>query len=624
MKLQVPFIQLPLQFDAARLADEMQALGDAVWRDHPLKYPGNFALPLIAVDGDPHNDGVSGSMQPTSYLERCPYLVQVLAHLGAVWGHTRLMKLTGGAEVSPHVDINYYWRERMRVHVPILTQPGVRFICGDAEVNMQAGECWLFDTWRPHRVVNVPDRERVHLVADTVGGDRFWDFAARGRAPGQPGYANWQPERFDGAAGDEATQLMFERVNMPAVMTPWELREHMRFLFAHVQQPDPQFTLVQQASARFTTSWHALWARFGEAHDGWPSYRTLLDEVEGWMERNASTLQLTNGMGFVRAMRSMVLKAALADQDSAKAEVETRDVPDQGVSVAPHRGQARKAFDRPIFIVSPPRSGSSLLFETLAQSPDIFTIGGESHRMLEVEVAAGKLGTIERGYLSNRLESADATPEIADELKERYYAEIFDRDGRRPSGAMRLLEKTPKNALRVPFLASLFPDAYFVYLYRDPREVLASMLEAWESGRFVTYPKLPGWTGLPWSMVLVPGWRDLIGKPLPEVVAAQWRATTRVLLDDLERVPQQQRLAVRYDQFVADPEAVMTGLCARLGLRWDRALDTPLPAARYTVSEPRPDKWRRREREIQPLLESLAETTARAERVAMRDAIPQS
>src|SRR6185437_6093047 len=97
--------------------------------------------------------------------------------------------------------------------------------------------------------------------------------------------------------------------------------------------------------------------------------------------------------------------------------------------------------------------------------------------------------------------------------------------------------KTPKNALRTPFLAKVFPDARFIYLYRDPKQVLASMMEAWESGGFRTYPQLPDWKGLPWSMTLIPGWRDLIGKPLPEIVAVQWRTITGVLLDDLAALP---------------------------------------------------------------------------------------
>ena len=39
-------------------------------------------------------------------------------------------------------------------------------------------------------------------------------------------------------------------------------------------------------------------------------------------------------------------------------------------------------FDRPIFILSAPRAGSTLLFETLSQFPDIWTIGRESHDII--------------------------------------------------------------------------------------------------------------------------------------------------------------------------------------------------------------------------------------------------
>ena len=40
-------------------------------------------------------------------------------------------------------------------------------------------------------------------------------------------------------------------------------------------------------------------------------------------------------------------------------------------------------IERPIIIVSPPRSGSTLLFETLSLSPDLWTVGGESHGVIE-------------------------------------------------------------------------------------------------------------------------------------------------------------------------------------------------------------------------------------------------
>src|ERR1051325_11259376 len=90
-----------------------------------------------------------------------------------------------------------------------------------------------------------------------------------------------------------------------------------------------------------------------------------------------------------------------------------------------------------------------------------------------------------------------------------------------------MLEKTPKNSLRIPFLKTMFPDALFIYLYRDPRATMSSMLDAWRSNKFATYPALPGWTGHPWSLLLVPGWRSLIDKPLAEIVAHQWTTATR-------------------------------------------------------------------------------------------------
>ena len=90
MKLGVPFLQFPLQFDAAVLAAEVQAIEESAWRPHPAGYAGNDALLLITRDGDPTSDAIAGPMQPTEYLNRCPYLMQVLENIGATWGRDAL------------------------------------------------------------------------------------------------------------------------------------------------------------------------------------------------------------------------------------------------------------------------------------------------------------------------------------------------------------------------------------------------------------------------------------------------------------------------------------------------------------------------------------------------------
>ncbi|HXS02851.1 MAG TPA: sulfotransferase [Rhodanobacter sp.] len=599
-----------MQFDAARLLAEIEALGPDRWIDHPQKFPGNFALPLIAVNGDPTSDAIAGPMRPTPALAECPYLMQVLHRLGAVWGRTRLMKLSGHAEVTRHTDLSYYWRERVRVHVPIRTKPNVRFFCGDADVNMAAGECWIFNTWLSHRVVNGDDDERIHLVADSVGSEPFWQLVRNGRAPGHGNFQGWRAEHV-APAPDATPDLMYESVNVPQVMTPWEIREHLMFLLSDVR-PHPQIPVVQALISRFAFIWQALWAQYGSDRSGWPHYRRALDQFRQQMTQAAAPLQLACGTQFMSGLGAGILDVALADRNQDFGARETRPPP-RGAEAS---SQYDPEFDRPVFIVSSPRSGSTLLFETLAQARGLYTIGRESHALIEGMAAlnAGQLG-----YASNRLPASAATPAVVQELRQRMWAELRDRDGVPPTDApVRVLEKTPKNALRVPFLAEVFPQARFVYLYRDPRQTLSSMIEAWQSGRFRTYAGLPGWEGLPWSMLLVPGWRELNGRSLQQIVAAQWEITTQTLLDDLSALPAGRCEVVHYDAFLANPADEVARLCKSLDLTWDRPLGEALPLSRYTVSEPAADKWRRHADLIDEVLPALQATRDRAERFVGR------
>lgn len=620
MKLQVPFVQLPVSFDAEALAQEVAAIDDRHWRARAVGVAGNSALTLVTTEGDPDSDELAGRMRPTPWLEHCPQVMRLMATLGATWGRSRLMKLYGQSEVSAHVDTNYYWRDRMRVHVPIVTTPDVRFQCGEAEVNMAPGECWIFDTWRRHRVLNPNNRERIHLVMDTVGGERLWDLIAAGRTPLRDD-PSWRAVPVPLDAGQPLPTLDFETVNVPTVMGPWEIREHFVFLLGEATQ-DPRLPALQQTLLVFARRWQALWAAFGEQREGWPRYRALLDEVQARLAaQGIAEIGLRNEVGLEFALKSYVFDVALADRD-LRGELSRQDVHGSPAVAEAARAPKAKAsraadFDRPVFIVSPPRSGSTLLFETLAGAPGVFTIGDESHSLIE---GVPGLAPSQRGHASNRLLAADATQEVSGRLRARFLDALRDREGRPPDAGSqpRMLEKTPKNALRIPFLREVFPGARFIYLHRDPRQVLGSMIDGWESGRFVMYPNLPGWQGLPWSFLLTPDWRALSGRDLGEIVAQQWHKATDILLDDLQALDPDDWTSVDHGRFVARPQEQVQRLCAWAGWSWDRELGGALPLSRYTLTAPDPEKWRRHAARIEPQLPGLQATIDRAGRALAR------
>jgi uncharacterized protein (TIGR03032 family) len=592
MRLDRALVRLPLTVDVEVLAAEVAAVDEALWRDHPEAAPGNTALPVLARGGDPDDDRTDGPMAPTPVLESLPYTRQVLAALDSTIGRTRFMRIAHETELKAHVDINYYWWHHLRVHVPVVSTPDVVFEVGGESAHMAPGEVWAFDTWSRHRVDNPADTARIHLVVDTVGGPALWQLVA-----GTTG-----SRRIDWRPG-ERPLLRLESSNWPLVMPPDELDGIVGALLTEAEGVDPDATArVRAVLDPFRRRWRDLYAQFGLEPAGFGDYLAAARAVDGQLDDLAAGITLGNGADLARALRQLVVLPAVRPG--------TTPAPLPAPSAARRRLAGPPRITRPVFVVSPPRSGSTLLFETLARAPEVFTIGGESHREIE---SIASLTPAAHDWDSNRLTADDATEGVVAHLKDLFVRQLRDRDGRRAAGGpVRFLEKTPKNALRVPFLAAAFPDAAFVYLYRDPRETVSSMLDAWRSEKFVTYSRIPGWPGPPWSLLLVPGWRDLVDRPLPEIVARQWAITTEVLLDDLAELDPDRWCVASYDRLVADTNAEIAQLASFLDFVVDVDLSGPLPESRHTLDSPNPEKWRRNAAEIEPLLVEIDRAAARA------------
>ncbi|MFF8973547.1 aspartyl/asparaginyl beta-hydroxylase domain-containing protein [Streptomyces sp. NPDC014995] len=177
-----PAAPLGLTFDAVRLAAEVAALSDLTWRpNRPVSQNGlgaedAFDWKIISLRGpngslartDPGGAGLEDHLD-TEALARSPYHAEVLGRIPAPLHSVRLMALGPGAETHEHRDgrTNFPWGS-LRLHIPIVTQPGAELIVGGETCHWDAGQLWYADFDRLHIARNRSAQRRIHLVVDCV------------------------------------------------------------------------------------------------------------------------------------------------------------------------------------------------------------------------------------------------------------------------------------------------------------------------------------------------------------------------------------------------------------------------------------------------------------------------
>lgn len=304
----------------------------------------------------------------------------------------------------------------------------------------------------------------------------------------------------------------------------------------------------------------------------------------------------------------------------------------------------------PVLIVGCARSGTSLLYNVLSELPDLWSIGFESKAIIERyhhprtkewisgELDASDLTAQSSGWMLAEFERQSAPGgfwQRANSVRRRLaesslYRGIKRRgtstgtaaaasatvpglglDGLRalvrfknsvvrPQGPIRLLEKTPENCLRLPFLQALFPDARIIFLTRSGPPNVSSLMEGWRHPHLFSGYQVPVRVAVPglerdrWAFTLIPGWQALVDRPLAEVCARQWVDCNQVVLDYLEQPGALDHLMLRLEDLVCDPAGALARVCAFIGAdRTGVALgDDSLPVIN-ALGDPNAGKWRK-------------------------------
>ena len=194
------FLRLPFTFEPEALAEDYRTCVSWEWKRHfnTSDFEGNWdGIALRSASGDStdikaHPDAVYAD---TKLLEGCPVFRGVLSRFECDREAVRLLRLAPGSEIKEHSDPGGgYASGSFRVHVPVQTNPKVRFRVGGHDVPMEAGSCWYADFGLPHSVRNDGEADRIHLVVDLLRNEwtdslfreAGYDFEAEARGRSQP------------------------------------------------------------------------------------------------------------------------------------------------------------------------------------------------------------------------------------------------------------------------------------------------------------------------------------------------------------------------------------------------------------------------------------------------------
>lgn len=232
---------------------------------------------------------------------------------------------------------------------------------------------------------------------------------------------------------------------------------------------------------------------------------------------------------------------------------------------------------QPVILIGAGRSGTKVIRDVIGTHPDIGTIPFDVNYIWRI----------------GQNKDHDAlTPSDLDTKKKNIIISQFNKlSPKKPV----LLEKTVSNCLRIPFVRAVFPDAKFIFLSRDGRDVVESVMRQWGETREFSYflAKLKtfpirhafgylleymiNWVRFKFTDkgndnyiwgVKYPGYQsDLKTKSILEVCAHQWQTCITESSAAIDKMDDSTKCTISYERFVNTPDLELNKIANFLGIK---------------------------------------------------------
>lgn len=253
-----------------------------------------------------------------------------------------------------------------------------------------------------------------------------------------------------------------------------------------------------------------------------------------------------------------------------------------------------------VFIVGSPRSGTTILGEILDRH----------NRISQWYEPYFVWDHYFRNHANDERSDQEATPRVINQIRRDFSRYLKN------SGSAIVVDKSPRNSLKIPFIRKIFPEARFIHILRDGRDVTLSIHKEWiRRAEIVTDPSkgsrfnhrkalrvINSWLGRQpllrdkirafwfethghlidksrhlnrtrWNGAIGWGprfkdWERLFeNRSLLEFNAYQWLKCVESISAAWDVIPREKRLEIRYEEMVDGGNHAIAGIVEFLGLQ---------------------------------------------------------
>lgn len=165
--------------DTTALRDAILAQDQSAWKedksrqeDYQVHYDTE-SIVLVFVDLDSWPDIVVSQEAGWDRLSNValPLMNDIISRLyppGGTVIRAMAAKLLVGKKITPHTDRHQSFHAGHRIHVPITTNPRVRFMIDGQPYQLQVGQAYEINNQKTHSVMNKGSEDRITFIFDYV------------------------------------------------------------------------------------------------------------------------------------------------------------------------------------------------------------------------------------------------------------------------------------------------------------------------------------------------------------------------------------------------------------------------------------------------------------------------